>query len=80
MGDQIFSTLLSSFDFGYMLAVNVLTYLTIKLIDELNGTKIVPVWLKRIIAVICGIIIGTIIVIFNGYSNSIIYSFYIKSS
>ena len=32
---QIIDTTLSSFDFGYCLIVNVLTYLVIKLIDEL---------------------------------------------
>lgn len=73
--DKILDLLLNYFDFGYMLSVNILTYIVIKIIDELNKEKIVPVWLKRTIAVICGIIIGGIIICFNGYSNVLIYSF-----
>ena len=73
--DKILDLLLNYFDFGYMLSVNILTYIVIKIIDELNKEKIVPVWLKRTIAVICGIIIWGIIICFNGYSNVLIYSF-----
>lgn len=47
--------LLNSIDFTFMLAVNVLTYLVIKLIDNLNGERAVPTYCKRIIAVIVGI-------------------------
>ena len=73
--DKIVDLLIGSFDFGYMFSVNVLTYIVIKVIDALNGDKVVPSWLKRTIAVICGIAIGVIIVIFNGYTNILLYSF-----
>ena len=73
--DKIVDLLIGSFDFGYMFSVNVLTYIVIKVIDALNGDKVVPSWLKRTIAAICGIAIGAIIVIFNGYTNILLYSF-----
>lgn len=75
MIDKIADILINSFDYGYMFSVNVLTYLIIKTVDYLNGDKIVPQWAKRIIAVISGIILGVIIVLSNGYSNTLLYSF-----
>ena len=73
--EKIFDLLLGSFDFGYSFSVNLLTYLTIKLIDNLNGKKRVPTYMKRIIAVICGIILGIIVIITQGFSMIIVYSF-----
>lgn len=55
--DQIV-TILSQFDFVYMFIVNLMTYIVIKIIDELNGPKAVPVYGKRIVAVVVGIAIG----------------------
>lgn len=73
--EKIFDIVLSSFDFGYTLSVNILTYLCIKLLDSLNKEKVVPTWAKRIIAVVCGITLASIIVTTQGYSNIIMYSF-----
>ena len=73
--EQIFNLILSSFDFGYTLSVNILTYLCIKFIDSMNGDRAVPRHMKRIIAVMCGIVLGGIIVTASGYSNIILYSF-----
>ena len=73
--EKIFDIVLSSFDFGYALSVNILTYLCIKLIDSVNGDKAVPTWAKRIMAVICGVTLGSIIVSTQGFTNVIMYSF-----
>ena len=73
--EQLTNLLINSFDFGYMFSVNVLTYLIIKTIDYLNGDKSVPTWLKRIIAVISGLILALIIVLMNGFTPSLLYSF-----
>lgn len=75
MIDKIVDILINSFDYGYMFSVNILTYLIIKTVDYLNGDKVVPQYAKRLIAVISGIILGVIIVVFNGYSNTLLYSF-----
>lgn len=74
--EKIIDLLLGSFDFGYMLTVNILTYLVIKTIDQLNGSnKGVSTAVKRIIAVICGLLLGGIICYNGQYSNVILYSF-----
>ena len=73
--EKIFDIILSSFDFGYTLSVNILTYLCIKFIDSLNGDQAVPTWAKRLIAVVCGSTLGGIIISTQGYSNVIMYSF-----
>lgn len=73
--EKIFDIILSSFDFGYMLSVNILTYLCIKFIDSLNGERAVPTWAKRIVAVACGLTLGGIIVATQEYTNVLMYSF-----
>lgn len=75
--ENIINILLDSFDIAYMFAVNVLTYIVIKMIDELNGEKAVPVWQKRMVAVICGLLLGLLIYAGNGYefTPKIVYSF-----
>ena len=54
---QIIETTINSFDFGYCIIVNVLTYLVIKLVDELNKEKEVTTWVKR--AILLGCILST---------------------
>ena len=48
---NIVNLIINSFDFGYCVIINVATYLIIKLIDELNGDKVVPVWGKRLVLI-----------------------------
>lgn len=52
--NKIVDALISNFDFAFMLSVNVLTFIIIKLIDESNKKKKVPTWTKRIVAVVVG--------------------------
>ena len=73
--EKIFDIVIASFDLGYTVSVNILTYLSIKFIDSLNGERVVPTWAKRIIAVICGIVLASIIIISQGFTTMIIYSF-----
>ena len=73
--DRIIDLVLGSFDFGYSFSVNILTYLVIKLIDNLNGEKEIPTYGKRLIAIGCGIILGTIMSVTEGFSMIIVYSF-----
>ena len=73
--ERIVDLVLGSFDFGYSFSVNILAYLIIKLIDNLNGDKQVPTYMKRLIAVICGIILGIIMSLTEGFSMIIVYSF-----
>ena len=56
---QIINTTIESFDFSFCISVNILTYLIIKLIDELNGSNKVATWTKRGIMIIAVIAIST---------------------
>lgn len=55
---QIINTTIESFDFGFCVAVNILTYLIIKLIDELNGSRKVSTWTKRGVMLVAAIVIS----------------------
>lgn len=55
--EEFVKDLLSRFDFAYMLVVNLVTYLLIKAIDELNGERVIPTWVKRTTAVIVGVMV-----------------------
>lgn len=54
--EQIIHQLIQSFDFAFILIVNVLTFIIIKILDELNGTKRVTTWNKRMCYLIVAII------------------------
>lgn len=68
--DYVINNILSNFDFRYMLSVNVLTYIIIKVIDELNKEKKVSTWIKRVVLVI-SIILISIVYKLIGYDNNI---------
>ena len=67
--------LLSKFDLAYMFAVNVATYIIIKVVDNLNREKVVPTYLKRIIAFIVGAVIAFAVISFGTDKTIILYSF-----
>ena len=55
---QIINTTIESFDFSFCVTVNILTYLIIKFIDELNGSRKVATWTKRCVMLIAVIVIS----------------------
>ena len=57
---NIIQTTLNSFDFAYCISVNVLTYLIINLINNRKGNTNISTWSKRIVLLICIIIVGCI--------------------
>lgn len=69
--ENIINNLTTSFDFSYMLAINILTYFLIKTIDNFNGKKKVKVYIKRI-CLLVSIILVTILYKYSGYTNNII--------
>lgn len=75
MLEEFIKELLSRFDFAYMFAVNVLTYLLIKGIDSINGDKAVSTAVKRLIAVLVGAGIGAITVKVGAEPTTMVYSF-----
>ena len=68
--EEFVKDLLSRFDFAYMLVVNLVTYLLIKAVDELNGDKVIPTWMKRTTAVIVGVLLA-IVAILIGADNTL---------
>ena len=50
--NNVITTVISSFDFSYCISVNILTYLIIKIIDSLNGKKVISTWSKRIVLLV----------------------------
>lgn len=51
-------TTLNSFDFAYCIIVNILTYLIINIINSRNGNIDMKMWSKRIILLLCIVIVG----------------------
>ena len=58
-------TTLNSFDFAYCIIVNILTYLIINIINSRNGNIDMKMWSKRIVLLLCIIVVGCIYY-FNG--------------
>lgn len=65
---ELFST---HFDLSFMLCVNVLTYILIKVIDDINGDKSVGTWTKRLVMLISCFAIATGYIA-GGYENTTI--------
>ena len=67
---NVINDVIQNFDFAYMLTVNIATYLIIKLIDILNGCNKVTFWQKRLVLVICIVILGSSYYV-SGYDSII---------
>lgn len=66
--ENIIETTIESFDFSFCIAVNILTYIIIKIVDEANGTKRLSTWTKRIILLIC---LGIVSIVYYSTGSSI---------
>jgi amino acid permease len=66
--EKLIDLIIANFDFAYMITINVLTYIIIKIIDYINKDKNVKTLTKRIVLV-CSILIVTAIYILAGYNN-----------
>ncbi len=66
--EKLTNLIIENFDFSYMITINVLTYIVIKLLDYFNKQKKVKTNIKRIVLVISIIIITTAYVL-TGYEN-----------
>lgn len=70
--DNIINTTLNSFDFGLVISINIATYIIIKTIDDINGNKEVSTLVKRLIMILCCVIISVIYSIFDFCDNRLI--------
>ena len=55
--DILFNRIFQLFSLEYMLSVIIGSYFTIKIIDFLNGDKVVPTWMRRTITCISGVVL-----------------------
>ena len=69
IGD-IVNRILENFDFSYMLTINILTYIIIKVIDYANGEKILSRLMKRV-CLCSAILFMSVIYWCLGYENYI---------
>ena len=69
---NIIQTTLNSFDFALVITINILTYVIIKTIDEINGEKKVSILLKRIILIFSIVIVSVIYSVFDFCDNRLI--------
>lgn len=74
--EKFIDLIVSNFDFSYMITINVLTYIVIKLIDWLNKQKKVKTIIKRLVLVGSILIVAASYLI-SGYEN---YTVLINSS
>lgn len=57
--EQIIQTTIDSFDIGYCVTVNILTYILIESIQEVSSRKLTT-WLKRVVTLVSIIIVGAV--------------------
>lgn len=68
--DKLIDIIFDNFDFTYMISINVLTYLMIKIIDYINKEKVVSTFVKRICLVIAIVVVTTAYLLI-GYDNKL---------
>lgn len=56
MINEVINILMDNFDISYMLSINILTYMIIKIVDYFNKEAKVKLIIKRVILIICTII------------------------
>ena len=57
--NQIVDSIVQSFDFGYCVAVNILTYIIIKIFDK-RKEKRLSTWQKRVVLLVCIVVLSVI--------------------
>lgn len=63
--EVFFGKLFDIFSLEYMFSVIIASYLVIKLVDVINGEKVVPTWMKRVITFIVGVILFVVFMKFT---------------
>lgn len=75
--DALVTRFFEIFSLEYMFSVIVASYLTIKLVDALNGESVVPTWAKRTITCSVGAILFIVFIKFTDVTlQSLIASFF----
>lgn len=72
MINTIIQQIITNFDVAYIISINILAYILIKINDYFNGTNQVKFWIKRLYLVISIIIVTILYIIFTDIQNNII--------
>lgn len=70
--EQVIHIIFTNFDIAYIVSINVLTYSIIKIVDYFNGKKKVPCGLKRLILLICTIVLAIIYKLSTDITNYVL--------
>lgn len=69
---EIIDQVINNFDIAYMLSINILTYLVIKVIDYFNKYEKVKLIIKRLVLIICTIICCVVYKFFTNIDTQIL--------
>lgn len=69
---EIIDQVINNFDIAYMLSINILTYLVIKVIDYFNKYEKVKLIIKRLVLIICTIVCCVIYKLFTYIDTQIL--------
>ena len=69
---EIINIITDNFDIAYILSINVLTYSVIKIIDYFNGTKKVVCGIKRLILLICTVVLAIVYKFYTDIDNYVL--------
>jgi len=72
--NTITGSVVNHFDFGYMITVNIATYIFIQVWDNLNGDKLLNTWQKRLMLILAILIISSVYILFKYPSNIILFN------
>lgn len=74
MLEQIGDHIVNSFDFGYVVTVNILTYILIKILDYINKELKVTKLQKRILLIFSIVIVATVYILLDYDSKIILFN------
>lgn len=63
--ETLLSKIFEIFSLEYMFSVIVASYIILKLVDSINGDRVVPTWVKRLVTCIVGAVLFAIFVKFT---------------
>lgn len=72
MINSIIQQIITNFDIAYIITINILTYILIKITDYFNGNKEVKFWIKRVYLVVSIIIISILYILFTDTQNNVL--------
>lgn len=56
--DELIVILGNNFDFSFMFVINAMTYFIIKIVDDFDRNKPISIWMKRLILIMCIVVVG----------------------